>query len=237
MRHKTKDVPAYSSVFRVFNKTDLTVHAEFDALTDAVLFIKVQPMKRLRWEFDDISYTLKLEADTSYTVFGNYLGFRVPRKYETKYIRPTPWVILTDLGDVVSREEVSSARHEINMIRWCNLDSCWKNDKWNNGKKRLKKTSHSAKKIKNTYATIEECDFEGGLYYRNIVRRYFRSPKTYQEARMAEAHVNEYGNELVRSSRNERNLPHHWDDIQVSACYSERSWKHNSKRCKQWIAT
>ena len=38
----------------------------------------------------------------------------------------------------------------------------------------------------------------------------------------------------IRGRRQGRTLPNSWDDYVISEWYSRKSWKHNSKRKKQW---
>lgn len=66
------------------------------------------------------------------------------------------------------------------------------------------------------------------IYNFNRLKCYFRHPKTTQEKRMSLSCDSEY----VRAKRNINNLINLWDDI--SRNYY-RSWKHNSKKRKQYM--
>jgi hypothetical protein len=59
--------------------------------------------------------------------------------------------------------------------------------------------------------------------------RYYKRPKTTQEARWSEAHVG-----YVRGKRRKNYLPNAWDDYPRSDGYIKRSWKKNKKK-HQWM--
>lgn len=65
-----------------------------------------------------------------------------------------------------------------------------------------------------------------GIYYRRI--------RTTAERRANTGCDADYGPGLVRRSRCWRNLPNSWDDYTCGAWSVRASWKHNSKRRKQW---
>jgi len=64
----------------------------------------------------------------------------------------------------------------------------------------------------------------------------FRCPKTRHETTKNIGHsdreLHEYGKNLVRARR--MSLPTAWDDFLKTSRSSEKSWKHHSKRKKQW---
>lgn len=220
MRYKTKEVPPYTNTFRVFNKTDRKVHAEFVDLNDAIDYVYSRVKVRY-YNYEKISFTLKFEADFVYSPY----SFGKPKTFQTE--KPSPWVILTDLGDIVTKDEIHDARRGI--FKWRNYTSRW--DQYDAIRKRLNAKNGSPTKIKGSYKTIEEVDRWGT----NMVRGWGRRPNTTQEIRMAEAHMDEYGENIVRGSRRPHSLPSSWSDLPISSWKSEKSWKHNSKRRKQWI--
>ena len=59
----------------------------------------------------------------------------------------------------------------------------------------------------------------------------FRSFKTFQERKWANAWDDEEFAPKVRAARNAHNLPNSWDDFNA---HCEKSWKHQSKRKHQW---
>lgn len=63
--------------------------------------------------------------------------------------------------------------------------------------------------------------------------------RTHQERAMHELHKKEYRQirQLKLRARRGKTLPCAWHDINVSAHAYTKSWKHNSKRRKQWYRT
>ena len=110
--------------------------------------------------------------------------------------------------------------------------------------RRLLKRKKNIHKIKTTYAKERQgqrwrwWDYRCSHYetYTNVTgRSYYRNPKTLQEMKWNEAHgdceMKEYG-PLVRRRR--LYLPTCWDDFPIAARDAEHSWKHHSKRPKQY---
>jgi hypothetical protein len=54
------------------------------------------------------------------------------------------------------------------------------------------------------------------------------------ERRQNAAHCDEYGPQIVRGRRRGRNLPDPWDDYPNTSWDTGKSWKHNSRRQRQW---
>ena len=67
----------------------------------------------------------------------------------------------------------------------------------------------------------------------------YRPIRTHQERAMHELHKKEYRQirQLKLRARRGKTLPCAWHDINVSAHAYTKSWKHNSKRRKQWYRT
>lgn len=68
----------------------------------------------------------------------------------------------------------------------------------------------------------------------NVRHQYFRPIHTRPEMRWNEAHCRDIDPEIVRGRRRKRLLPDSYDDLPCSMWKTDRSWKHNSKRPKQW---
>jgi len=68
----------------------------------------------------------------------------------------------------------------------------------------------------------------------NARHRYFRPIHTRPEMRWNEAHCRDIDPEIVRGRRRKRLLPDSYWDIPCSMWKTDKSWKHNSKRPKQW---
>lgn len=96
----------------------------------------------------------------------------------------------------------------------------------------LCKHKGDARKVKTNWAVIETVDKYGDVDY-TYAHSHFRSVATKNEQTQNVAHMDEYGYEMVRGRR--RKLVSSWDDVSSSYWGCRRSWKHNSKRRKQWV--
>jgi hypothetical protein len=232
MRQKSIEVQPYANTFRVFNKIEHKVYEEYDdvLLASGDIANKVNVN---RYDYQQVSFTLKLEPDFSYVIYGPYMGYNNKRKNDVGYLKASPWVILTDLGDIVTKDELETARRARHYFRGHDYGSIWKRRE--ESRKRLLRVKNSPLRIKETFGTVHSIDSRGEDSYDNPLRYYYRRPKTYQERKAAIAHSDEYGNEIVRGARKKTSLPTGWDDLPISTWKTERSWKHNSKRRKQWI--
>lgn len=157
-----------------------------------------------------ISYDLYLRSDTS------------------------PIIVYDNLGNVVEIKELS-------RLKWAKPDSnyaSWelRRREWYRRRemidRNLCKRKGDAKKIKTEWATVDYVDNYGEVSYHTRAG-YNRYVKTKNEQTANDAHMDEYGQEMVRGKR--RHLPTSWDDISTSYWGCRRSWKHNSKRRKQWV--
>lgn len=100
-------------------------------------------------------------------------------------------------------------------------------------------------KIKNTYKK-KLSNIRGILKYNYIIVNNYRSPKTHSELKKNNMFFNNiecdkysyldfyFKNKINRRCR--KNLPNIWDEIYPSIFDNEKSWKHYSKRKKQWIS-
>lgn len=63
---------------------------------------------------------------------------------------------------------------------------------------------------------------------------HFRRIRTANEHRQNAACVQDIGPAFVRGRRRGKTLPSSWDDLPNSSQFAVKSWKHHSKRRKQW---
>ena len=146
-----------------------------------------------------------------------------------------PLVMYNNLGAVIHPDEI--ARHKLIAP----VIKPWQ-DKWKEraARRNMKDSRRLWKagnpdKLKYDWSVKESRDVYGDISYDNHCR-FYRRIRTAQARRMAVAHCEEYGNEMVRGKRRHRNLLTSWDDISSSMWYTQESWKHHSKRAKQWRA-
>lgn len=235
MRYKTKEVEQYQPKYRVFDKSERKFCAEFDELYDAVVYCGANAVY-YRWDVPKISYTLKTESEYE---AGNWkfvhFGKEMRRVYERESYPAAKFVILTDLGDVVTKEQVEEARRANYVYK----HSRWQNPSWEeqqfNRDSRLVYTKGSPKKIKKAYRKVYCGEGRWGHDFRNEVWVYYRHPKTHGEIKQACAHADEYGEQIVRAKRRYNNVPDAWDEYCSDVWGTQKSWKHNSKRRKQWV--
>src|SRR5690606_2359359 len=105
---------------------------------------------------------------------------------------------------------------------------------------RLLYTRKNLKKIKPAYRKYKEYYYTYGrhyYHYNNICGRSYRKVKTFSEAKATCGHQVDYGEDIVRAKRGYKTIPNSWDDISTGIYKKQYSWKHNSKRRKQWIPT
>lgn len=102
--------------------------------------------------------------------------------------------------------------------------------------------SNKYKKLKKQYRNsyIKECFFIGYLMdneiYPNMRNNSFKNFSTKQESSFFLLHENENKeyNIKLRRRRSDKNLPNSWDDYPSYTYKLGKSWKHNSKRVKQY---
>lgn len=94
----------------------------------------------------------------------------------------------------------------------------------------------SADKIKYIFGAVHSNYGVWGDGWSNNLTHHHKC-RTTNEKRWNEAHDDEYGAEYgvwTRKSRTGRNLPSLWEDPGNASWNTRKSWKHNSKRRKQW---
>lgn len=103
-------------------------------------------------------------------------------------------------------------------------------------------TKKNPNKIKRGYYYAYSWDdYNWGNYHKDyVVGGYHRTFSTTPERRRNAADVDDYGEEygqnIVRGRRRGHNLPDAYDDYPNSVNDTIKSWKHHSKRKKQWKA-
>ena len=142
------------------------------------------------------------------------------------------WLVVNQLGRIITLKELYAVNHTTRT--WPKNNRYW--DYWDKAQAtalRLVRKKDNVNKIKGSYAYFYKgIDRDGNARYNRCVRSFYRHVKTKNENRqnvgcMADK---EY---IVRGKRRYHNIPK-WDDQSVSNFRYETSWKHNSKRRKQW---
>lgn len=234
MRYKTKEVEQHRVKYRVFDKEQRKFCSEFEDLYDAIVYCEVNADVK-HWDIPKISHTLKTESEYSVINAGyEIVDGIVRRTFQVTGYPAAKFVILTDLGDVVGEEEIDEARK---------LNRVWKNGRWGpeweeycyQRDSRLVCSRGSPKKIKQTYRKFYKGFGRWGHNFSRVIRSYYRHPRTHGEIKQACAHADEYGEQIVRAKRRYKNVPDAWDDYCSDVYHTEKSWKHNSKRRRQWV--
>lgn len=201
---------------------------------------------------DEVGHLTSYTIDSIYKFFNNGFGRKCNYWLELKEFKPYKWskysylagyvrddayplVMYNNLGAIIHPDEI--ARHTPVRPAFKPYVSKWeeKQARRNMQEARRLWTNSNPNKLKFDWSVKESRDRDGDISYENHCR-YYRRIRTAQARRMAVAHCEEYGNEMVRGKRRHRNLVTSWDDISSSMWYSQESWKHHSKRAKQWRA-
>lgn len=240
------DVTPFKPSYRLYNKTTRSFTGEvFDCPLEALGAIR-EKVTRVQYDQPWYSQTLRLEADFTYKVCvarsftvdeGKFYGasnwYRMPRSiYITKSVPAAEYCIRDSFGSVITEADLNAVRRELRNRYFNHRYSDWEARRENTGK-RLTRTKGSGAKIKAVCEQVRST--WGSGEYTNRVRGYYRSFRTANELRQNEAHTNEYGRDIVRPRRGARHLPRYWDDKSVAISRAEGSWKHHSKRRKQWV--
>lgn len=227
-----KETDGFKPTYKVYDKTKAKHVGIFYTLYDAISFVQ-DNTEVITFRVPLHSYTMKLEPAIQVKDGNGFWDSKVyNRTYTYTSYDPPRFVILTTLGDIVPEaevvEETKRNRHR-KHYKWSHIDYT----EWcNRRNSRLIYKKGSTNKIK--LAFRKKLTRLSG-FYNNDIRGYYRHPKTHSEMKIAAAHVNEYGESIVRGKRRVCNLPDSWDDLQNGSYRSELSWKHHSKRRKQWI--
>lgn len=235
MRYKTKEVEQHRVKYRVFDKEQRQFCSEFEDLYDAIVYCEVNTETK-RWNIPKISHTLKTESDYSEMRTKLERVDGVFRRTVLDFIKypAAKFVILNDLGDVVGKEEVDSCR-KLNRPRKAErARMLWEKSQFRRNV-RLVCSRGSPKKIKQTYRKFYKGFGRWGHDFSRVIWSYYRHPRTHGEIKQACAHADEYGEQIVRAKRRYNNVPDAWDEYCSDVYRTEKSWKHNSKRRKQWV--
>lgn len=224
---EVKNVSPFAFAYTVFNKTEREIYGVFSCLEDAVEFINAR-FEHHPYGRDSISYTYEREPDYKHLT---YSFDRFKRGYITEYYSASPWLIYTESG-IIQEDAVKDAKRRIRIANY-HGNKGWETrlEQYAMHDKRMVIVKGSGDKIKSNSERLADTKAEDTEYSRRVWG-YFRTPKTAQERRKNVGHIDEYGESFVRGRR--RNLPDAWDDIANSRMDTERSWKHHSKRKKQW---
>lgn len=224
MKYKVVDVEPYKHTYRVFNKIQKKYELYNVDIVDAVAYVyKKHKETNVGWRCPVVSETFRKEPD----IVDNQLSW-LPRKHITDVIPSPKYVITNEVADIVSLREVQD-------IYWIHLRKIRSYEFSDFHNERLYR-DQKRKKIKKAYKFIPYNYGIGIISYKSAVCGYHRSVKTQNEIRKACADITDYGFEYVRAKRNHKNIPNSWDDINNNIYSTKKSWKHNSKRQKQWIA-
>lgn len=242
MQNQTVEVTPHHYTVRAYNKATGKVCGEFDCVRDAADFIKAQPLKHPQQP--RFSHTLKLEPQYKYWVrsWKRYDCEPVPFKHnrvrwneEFAYAPAAEWVIIDHLFQPVDRRSVELASYG---YRYRDTNNGVKEALRESMQARLVRVKGSARKVKRGYEKVIR--YWGGIFggehhYTSLRHAYYRAPQSQNERRTSCGHVDEYGEEMVRGRRRWNNLKDTYDDLNSVVYHTEKSWKHHSKRRKQWV--
>ena len=145
-----------------------------------------------------------------------------------------PIIVYDNLGTIVEVKELAkhkAVKPDFRYKSWEERTKQWYYHRELTDRN-LCKRKGDGKKIKNEWTTVDYVDTYGEVSY-HYNKGYHRYVRTKNEQTANDAHMDEYGQEMVRGKR--RYLPTSWDDVSTSYWGCRRSWKHNSKRRKQWV--
>jgi len=224
MRHKTKEVPPYKHTFRVFNKATKEYSQDFEELFDAIVYVLGnQKFRHLYyWRVQhQLSYVMRYEPPVY--LYGYY-------SKQPPIAAPLN-VIVNDLGEVVTKEEVRDAFTYTPSAGYRGSRRKYDNDV----KARLLRIKGAPDKIKQSCEHVPYHSNYGDGYTSKVIGSYCH-PGSMKEKRDTEGHINEYGPKMVRGRRKPIHLRDSYDDKPISVWKTINSWKHHSKRRKQWVA-
>jgi hypothetical protein len=235
MHQKVIDVTPYQHTYYACNKHTGEVSGDFDCLQKIVQAISAKPRRHPKQ--DAFSFTRKLEADKKHLSYNHVYDYTVKDWWSTRtrvvaenYYYPAPdWVIVNDLGEIVDREAVNAATRA--TYRRTNWEL--REERCNMLHSRLLRRKGSGAKIKTNCTVVPSHGRYGG--YESLVYGYYRVPQTRNEMAQNAGHEDEYGEWMVRGRRRGKNLPNSYSDRPRAIREAENSWKHHSRRKKQWV--
>ena len=160
------------------------------------------------------------------------------RAYIRQYVRRDafPLVMQNNLGAIIHPDEIAEHRVTPPPVSGKSYKQKADEREARRTKEQARRvwTKDNVNKLKMHYSVVPNPDW-WSEYDEMWCSSYHRRIKTTQEHRMNEAHMSEYGDEMVRGKRRYRQLPNSWDDVPTGIWDGRKCWKHNSKRRKQWV--
>ena len=231
---KLQSVEPFKYTYRVLNRITMQVRGDYKSLAKVFesfsLFCNYRAF--FREEISD-GYDTKI---AHYTVNGKvYLWHPNAPESQGKYA-----IIRVEDGYVLRQEDINDEDFPPRRKRYYRGEDETIHDR----SKDLVKTKSNNRKIKADWASkLRPAHWSYGpsyheeYYYSCANMGYHRLGKMIREQRVLEGIIDEYENEypnIVRASR--KGLPSGWSGEKgISAYHSAASWKHHSKRRKQWI--
>ncbi len=248
MAKKLHDIAPFRVTYTVKNIYTGEKFEEIDSIPKALHYakqlVRFAPEKRVRYTVygASIDYHCSLYGLFADSFHKNAHGWVTHIEHKSRWskyvwMKPVvrsdvrPIIIYDNLGNIITANELFQHKPEAPSYKpWKNRDQWYHHRELTD--RNLCKRKGDGKKIKSDWATVETIDNFGEVDY-DCGHAYFRTVNTKNEQTQNTAHVEEYGQEIVRGRR--RNLVSSWDDISSGYWGCRRSWKHNSKRRKQWV--
>lgn len=228
-----KLVEPFKYTFSILNRLTMDNHGPFESLAEA-----------LEFSYEKYGWDSKFGEDVSripfYTLFDDKLHFWKEKD------RKAPRLVALRIEEYspVLAEEIDDTRREIRASRKYNYHYNHYSNKYNRANDLFVKKG-DGRKIKKPYgARLRHYppnswwnnQTEGTEAVAGGMLRYYRHPRTKAELSFNEMIENEYRNEYPNLVRHRRTtLCSSWDDLPIGAWDVYNSWKHHSKRRKQWI--
>lgn len=230
MKGKTVEVAPFDSfTYTLVNRYTKERFGPFDSILEAKDRASIICSQSNAWNWYDL---FSASYYVNSTERWNYLVYKVARDAgkRTYFNMRAPFLIINQYGDIVPVVTIRDASgpykpKNYEPRRRYAFDTVSSRVKVKGDGNKIK-SDWSVRKVWNRY----DNDWD----HKNYAFGYFRSIRTLNERRANEGCITEYGTGLVRAARNKRNLPNSWDDIYCGAYDLTASWKHNSKRRKQW---
>lgn len=142
------------------------------------------------------------------------------------------WHVCNHLGRVIEQHELED------RLAYLPLPQPWRRpfvyEKEPQGlSKRLIRIKGSSQKIKSTYQHVKKIGWHGHNF--GSVCSFYRHVRTQNERRHTHNHFKEWGQFKGMARAGRKKLPTYYDDTLVGSHKTAKSWKHHSKRRKQWI--
>jgi hypothetical protein len=140
---------------------------------------------------------------------------------------------LVDIFKIRDEEREAYRLKSANYRRYNNPHRDYDEKLENSINKNLVRKKHNVNKIKESYNHKKKYfGYSHEFYYNFEAGGHFAHPQTMSIHRAAANVLKDEGEPNVRPRV--ANAPNSYDDKIISRCYTSKSWKHNSKRRKQW---